>query len=670
MTTNETRYPSLRAVAAAAMRENGFEPEFSPAAIAEVRALDEVDASSPHARTEDLRSLFWSSIDNLKSRDLDQVEHAEPGDDGAIIVRLGIADVSSLVPAGSAADDHAATNTTSVYTGVTVFPMLPDRLSTDLTSLNEGEDRLAFVIQFTVGADGRLSDETVYHALVRNRAKLSYEEVGAWLEDEGSAPAAIAASAELADQVRLQAEATRRLRDARVTSGALDFESVEAAPVVANGKVIDLAVTQRDRARDLIEDLMIAANRCAATYLHANGSSSIRRVVRRPERWDRIAAIAAEHDVRLPPEPDAPALSAFLAKRRAADPEHYADLSLSIIKLLGAGEYVVEPAHGSDIDVGHFGLAVADYVHSTAPNRRFPDLVTQRMLRATWLRESAPYDDDALAVIAEHSSERGKAARKVERTVRKMAGAALLAERVGDSFAAIVTASSAKGLYARVLSPPVEGRIVRGGQGLDVGDTVRLTLLRVDAERGHIDFAHDAVDVERKLQRSRNKKRMADELRPRIGETFVVEVTAAGEHGTWVRALDGSAEGRVVRGIEGLEKGMTIPVRLMRTDSVHGFIDFEHVAADVERKDTRRDRKRAVARALVHRIGDTFDAVVTGVSRKATWIETTPDGIEGRLVRGTAGLEKDDRVRVVLLVADARRGYIDFAREDTVVPVT
>ena len=652
------------------MRENGFEPEFSPAAIAEVRALDEVDASSPHARTEDLRSLLWSSIDNPTSRDLDQIEHAEPGANDAIIVRLGIADVSSLVPAGSAADDHAATNTTSVYTGVTVFPMLPERLSTDLSSLNEGEDRLAFVIQFTVGADGRLSDETVYHALVRNRAKLSYGEVGAWLEDDGPAPSAIAASAELADQVRLQAEATRRLRDARVTSGALDFESVEAAPVVANGKVIDLAVTQRDRARDLIEDLMIAANRSVATYLHANGSSSIRRVVRRPERWDRIAAIAAEHDVRLPPEPDAPALGAFLATRRAADPEHFADLSLSIIKLLGAGEYVVEPAHGSDTDVGHFGLAVADYVHSTAPNRRFPDLVTQRMLHATWLRQSAPYDDDALAVIAEHSTERGKAARKVERTVRKMAGAALLAERVGDSFAAIVTASSAKGMYARVLSPPVEGRIVRGGHGLDVGDTVRLTLLRVDAERGHIDFGHDALDVERKLQRSRNKKRMADELRPRIGKTFVVEVTAAGEHGTWVRALDGSAEGRVMRGIEGLAKGMTVPVRLLRTDSVHGFIDFEHVAADVERKDARRDRKRAVARALVHRIGDTFDAVVTGVSRKATWIETTPDGIEGRLVRGTAGLEKDDRVRVVLLVADARRGYIDFAREDTVVPVT
>jgi exoribonuclease II len=576
MTTSESRDTSLRAAAAAAMRENGFEPEFSPAAIAEVRALNEGDASSPQDRTKDLRSLLWSSIDNPTSRDLDQVEHAERGDDDTIIVRLGIADVSSLVPAGSAADEHAATNTTSVYTGVTVFPMLPERLSTDLTSLNEGEDRLAFVIQFTVGADGSLSDETVYHALVRNRAKLSYREVGAWLEDEGPAPAAVAASAELADQVRLQAEATRRLRDARVTAGALDFESVEASPVVANGKVIDIAVTQRDRARDLIEDLMIAANRCVASWLHSNGSSSIRRVVRRPERWDRIIAIAAEHDVALPPEPDARALSAFLTKRRAADPEHFADLSLSIIKLLGAGAYVVEPAAGSDTFAGHFSLAVAEYVHSTAPNRRFPDLVTQRMLRATWLRQPAPYDDDALAAIAEHSTERGRAARKVERTVRKMAGAVLLAERVGDSFAAIITASSAKGMYARVLNPPVEGRVVSGGQGLDVGDTVRLTLLRVDAERGHIDFAHDSVNVERKLQRSRNKKRMADALRPRIGETFLVEVTAAGERGTWVRALDGSAEGRVVRGIEGLEKGMTVTVRLIRTDSVHGFIDFAH----------------------------------------------------------------------------------------------
>ena len=669
MSTNESRTPSLRAVAAAAMREHGFEPEFSPAVVAEVRALDESDVRAQRPETRDLRSLPWSSIDNRTSRDLDQIEHAERRADGAIVVRLGIADVSSLVPRGSAADDHAATNTTSVYTGVTVFPMLPERLSTDLTSLNEGEDRLAFVIEFAVAPDGGISDPSVYHALVHNRAKLSYTEVGAWLEGDGPAPAAIAASSELAGQVRLHDEAARRLRDARVTAGALDFESVEASPVVANGKVIDLAVTQRDRARDLIEDLMVAANRCVAIYLQANGSSSIRRVVRRPERWERIVAIAAEHEVALPPEPDARALGAFLAARRAADPEHFPDLSLSIIKLLGAGEYVVEPAAGSADDAGHFGLAVADYVHSTAPNRRFPDLVTQRMLRATWLRETAPYDDATLAEIARHSTERGKAARKVERTVRKMAGAALLAGRIGDSFPAIVTSSTRKGTYARVLSPPVEGRIVKGEQGLDVGDTVRLTLLRVDAERAHIDFAHESAGVERKLERSRAKKRMADRLRPRIGETFVVEVTAAGPQGTWVRALDGSAQGRVVRGIDGLAKGMTVPVKLVRTDSVHGFIDFEHVGVDYARKESRSDRKRAAARALADRIGDPFDAVVTGVTQRAVWIETTPERIEGRLVRGIAGLDAGDRIRVVLLVADARRGYIDFAREDAVVPV-
>ena len=650
------------------MRENGFEPEFSPAVIAEVRALEEDDARTPRAQTRDLRALLWSSIDNPTSRDLDQVEHAERRADDAIVVRLGIADVSSLVPQDSAADEHAATNTTSVYTGVTVFPMLPERLSTDLTSLNEGVDRLAFVIEFAVAPDGSLSDEAVYHAIVHNHAKLAYGDVGAWLEDDAPPPAPIAASPELAEQVRLQAEATRRLREERVTAGALNFESVEASPVIANGKVIDLAVTQRDRARDLIEDLMVAANRCVATYLRANGSSSIRRVVRRPERWNRIVAIAAEHDVTLPPEPDAPALSAFLAARREADPDNFPDLSLSVIKLLGAGEYIVEPAGGSDNDAAHFGLAVADYVHSTAPNRRFPDLVTQRMLRATWQRARAPYDDDVLAGIAAHCTERGKAARKVERTVRKMAGAALLAGRVGDSFAAIITASSPKGTYARVLSPPVEGRVVNGARGLDVGDTVRLRLERVDAERGHIDFVHDSADVERKLERSRNKKRMADRLRQRIGETFVVEVTAVTAQGTWVRALDGSAEGRVMRGADGLAQGMTVPVRLVRTDSVHGFIDFEHIATDFERKDARRDRKRAAARALAGRIGETFDARVAGVTPKATWIETR-DGIEGRLVRGTAGLVKGDAIRVVLLVADPRRGFIDFALEDAVVPV-
>ncbi|MEX1182873.1 MAG: RNB domain-containing ribonuclease [Gemmatimonadota bacterium] len=651
------------------MRENGFEPEFPPAVIAEVGALGAHAADSRQPETQDLRSLLWSSIDNRTSRDLDQLEHAERSSDGSIIVRLGIADVTSLVPAGSAADDHAATNTTSVYTGVAVFPMLPERLSTDLTSLNEGVDRLAFVVQFAVGPDGSLSGESIYHALVHNHAKLSYDAVGLWLDGDGPPPQAIAAAPEIGEQVRLQDEAARRLRAARALAGALNFESVEASPVVARGKVIDLAVTQPSRARDLIEDLMVAANQCVATYLHANGSSSIRRVVREPERWDRIVAIASSHGETLPHKPDSPALSGFLARRRAADPEHFTDLSLSVIKLLGAGEYVVEPAAGSGTDAGHFGLAVADYVHTTAPNRRYPDLVTQRMVQATWSRERVPYADDALAAIAKHCTERGRAARKVERTIRKMAGAALVAERVGDSFTAIVTAASSKGTYARVLSPPVEGRIVAGEQGIDVGDTVRLTLLRVDAARGHIDFAHEAADTDRKLERSRNKKRMADRLRPRIGETFAAEVTAAGMDGTWVRAIDGSAEGRVVSGFKTLTKGMRVPVRLVATDSVHGFIDFEYIGEDYALKEGRRARKRAAAKTLRDRIGDTFDAVVTGVSRNATWIRVAPGDVEARLVRGTAGLKAGDEIRVVLLVADAKRGFIDFAREDAVVPL-
>jgi exoribonuclease R len=650
------------------MLEHGFEPDFAPAVMSEVNSLSSDPEAARQRETQDLRSLLWSSIDNPTSRDLDQVECAErDGDD--IIVRLGIADVTSLVTAGSAADDHASTNTTSVYTGVTVFPMLPERLSTDLTSLNEGVDRLAFVVQFTVHADGSLSGESVYHALVHNHAKLAYEEVGLWLEGRADAPAAVRASTELAEQIRVQDDAGQRLRNARARAGALNFESVEATPVVARGKVIDLAVTQRDRARDLIEDFMVAANRSVAAYLHAHGSSSIRRVVRQPERWDRIVDIAAKYDVTLPAQPDSPALNAFLAARREADPEHFLDLSLAIIKLLGPGAYVVEPAGGSDSDAGHFGLAVADYVHSTAPNRRFPDLITQRLLRATWSGEPAPYTDAVLTGIAEHCTERGKAARKVERTVRKMAGAALLADRVGDSFAAIITAASHKGTYARVLSPPVEGRVVSGARGLDVGDTVRLTLLRVDAERGYIDFEHDAGEADRKLERSRRKMRLADQLRGRIGDTFMAEVTGAGDQGTWVRAVDGSAEGRVVRGFKHLSRGMKVPVKLIGTDSVHGFIDFEYVADDYDEKEARRARKRQTALTLMTRIGDTFDAVVTGVSPRATWIAASPGNIEGRLVRGTSGLKVGDEIRAVLLVADARRGFIDFAREDAVVPV-
>jgi exoribonuclease-2 len=653
----------LRAAAVTAMRTNGFEPEFSDAVMREVALIDDPSDNPLPGDIRDLRSLLWSSIDNRESRDLDQVEVAEALPSGAIRLMIGVADVDALVERGSAADDHAATNTTSVYTGVVVFPMLPERLSTDLSSLNEGEDRLAVVIQFDVAADGTISECDVYRALLHNHAKLTYDEVGAWLEKRGREPDAIAKSPALREQVRLQDEAATRLRAARKRDGALDFESVEASPVVANGKVIDLRVAARNRARDLIEDFMVAANRSVATYLLARGSASLRRVVREPKRWDRIVAIAAEVGEQLPDAPSSVALSEFLARRRAADPDHFADLSLSVVKLLGPGVYVLERRLGDRRDAGHFGLAVADYVHSTAPNRRFADLVTQRMLRAAETRSGPPYTDEELTAIAQRCTERGDAARKVERTMRKVAGASLLSDRIGESFAAVVTAASSKGTYARLLSPPVEGRIVRGDRGLDVGDTVRLTLVDADAEKGFIDFAHEGGDAERKLERSRRKKAAADRMRPHIGKTFEAKVTGVSDSGTYVRLADGSAEGRVVRGYKTLTVGMTVPVKLLSTDSVHGFIDFEYVSSETAVKDARLARKRTAAAALASRVGESFDAVVSGTSQKATWIVVEPGGIEGRLVRGRKGLAVGDTVRVVLLNADPARGFIDFAAD-------
>ena len=650
------------------MRQNGFEPDFSPAVIREVRSLDDPASNPLPDEVHDLRGLLWSSIDNRESRDLDQIEVAERLPNDSIRVRIGVADVGTLVPRGSAADDHAATNTTSVYTGVAVFPMLPDRLSTDLSSLNEGEDRLAVVIQFDVTGDGALANTSVYRALVHNHAKLTYDAIGTWLENKTPPPRPIASSPDLAFQVHLQDEAAQRLRRARAIAGALDFESVEATPVVAHGKVVDLAVAKRNRARDLIEDFMVAANRSVAAFLLERGSPSIRRVVRAPKRWDRIVALAAEVGESLPDQPDNVALSEFLTRRRAADPEHFPDLSLSIVKLLGPGVYVLERRFDRRRDSGHFGLAVAEYVHSTAPNRRFADLVTQRMIRAVNTGTPQPYSDQELMEIASRCTERGEAARKVERTMRKIAGATMLAERVGDNFAAVVTASSPKGIYARVLSPPVEGRVVRGGKGLDVGDVVKLTLINADTERGYIDFAHEAEGSSRRLQRSRRKKAAADRLRSRIGETFDAEVTGVSDSGTFVRLTDGSAEGRVVRGYKPLTVGMKVPVKLINTDSVHGFIDFEYAPGIDPVKDERRERKRAAALRLRDKVGDSFRAVVTGVSKKATWIKLVPDGIEGRLVRGRKGLGPGNEVGVILLAADPVRGFIDFAREDTVLP--
>ena len=645
------------------MRDNGFVPIFPPEVIQEVATLaGPVGVRDDGIR--DLRHLLWSSIDNRESRDLDQVEVAERIERNAIRLRIGIADVDALVPAGSASDDHAGTNTTSVYTGVVVFPMLPERLSTDLTSLNEGEDRLAYVVEIDVEEDGSVENVDVYRAVLHNHAKLTYERVGAWLERSGPAPTAFKRVTGLEAQLRLQDEVAHRLRGSRIRDGALNIETVEARPVVVGGRVVDIAVTQRNRGRDMIEDYMVAANRAVALFLVQHGAVSIRRVVRQPRRWDRLVALAAEVGEMLPEEPDNVALGAFLARRKAADPDHFQDLSLTVVKLLGPGEYTLERRMGDRRNSGHFGLGVADYVHSTAPNRRFVDLITQRLLKAVMTGAGAPYSDEDLIAIAKRCTEREDAARKVERTMRKVAAATLFGERVGETFTAIVTGASSKGVYARALSVPIEGRVVRGGDALDVGATVRLTLVSTNPEKGHIDFAYEDGDSARKLQRSSRKKAAAERLRSRIGESFQATVTGASEKGVYVKLVGDEAEGRVIRGYKGLEVGMTVPVKLVAADTVHGFIDFEHGPGIDARKQARIDRKRAAARKLEDRIGDRFDATVTGISSKATWI-TLEDGTEGRLVRGTKGVAVGDALAVRLLTADAARGFIDFARDDS-----
>jgi VacB/RNase II family 3'-5' exoribonuclease len=432
----------------------------------------------------DLRDKPWSSIDNAESRDLDQIEIAEQLPNGAIKIVVGIADVDALVAKGSPIDEHAHDNATSVYAAVDIFPMLPERLSTDLTSLGDGVDRLAVAIETVVSANGDVVSFDVYRAMVRNRAKLAYDEVGAWL-DGGPAPRAIAGNSAMVAQLVLQHEASNRLKAERARNGALELETIEASAVTSGGRIVDLTVVRKNKARDLIEDFMIASNVSIARFLEARGRSGIRRVVREPERWTRIIELAARHDFKLPHEPDARALSRFLVQRRAADPDHFPDLSLSVVKLMGPGVYALD-LPGRDPG-GHFGLATHDYSHATAPNRRYADLVTQRLVKAALAEAAPPYTDDELAAIAAHCTEREDAARRVERSVRKTAAAVLLGDRIGATFDAIVTGATGKGTYVRTLHPPAEGRVVRGERGLDVGDRVRVRLVMTDPAKGFID---------------------------------------------------------------------------------------------------------------------------------------------------------------------------------------
>ncbi|HEX3821050.1 MAG TPA: RNB domain-containing ribonuclease [Candidatus Sulfotelmatobacter sp.] len=476
----------LRATAKQVMQEHGFNPDFPSEVAAQLNVLKQDPPKVGVADgVRDLRDLLWSSIDNDTSRDLDQIEAAEILPDGAVKVMIGIADVDAYVPKTTPIDQHAAREATTVYTGIRNFPMLPEDLSTGATSLLENVDRLGVVIEFVVDSAGDLEASNLYRALVRNKAQLQYNSVGGWLEGEMSAPPKVAASSELQQQLKLQDSVAQLLRTKRQQNGALNLQTDEVLPLVLNNQVVDIVKQQKNRATELIEDFMVAANGVVARALE--DVSSIRRIVRTPKRWDRIVQLAATKGEKLPAQPDSKALNDLLLRRKAADPDHFADLSLAVIKLIGPGEYVLERA--GEVAAGHFGLAVQDYTHSTAPNRRFADIVTQRLIKAKLAGQRNPYSDDELTAIAANCTQKGDAARKVEREMSKRLAAVAMQHRIGDVFDAIITGVTDRGTFVRVLQPHIEGLLAQGQQGLDVADNLRVKLIRTDVQKGYIDFA-------------------------------------------------------------------------------------------------------------------------------------------------------------------------------------
>lgn len=491
MSNGQPTHFNLVAAAHASMIEHGFQPDFPAGTddqLAAIKAHPEIPAA-PGAQ--DLRNLLWSSIDNDTSKDLDQIEWAEQLPDGRIRILVGVADVDARVAKGSVIDKHARSETTSIYTGVQVFPMLPTDLSEGITSLNENEDRVAMVVEYCVDASGAASDGKAYRALVRNRAQLAYNGVGAWLEGRGAAPAKVAANKDLAAQLKLQDAAAQRMLNSRFQHGALDLETIETRPVMLADKAVDIASLEKNRATSLIEEFMVAANGVIARTFEDSGVASIRRVVRTPKRWDRIVEVAAGLGTTLPAEPDSKALNDFLLAQKQKDPDHFPDLSLAVVKLMGPGEYVlVKP---NEVSPGHFGLAVQDYTHTTAPNRRFPDMVTQRLLKAWLAKTPQPYSESELDAIAQHCTQMEDAARKVEREMQKRIAAVVLRPRIGQTFSAIVTGVNNHGTFVRTLNPHVDGMLVNAGKpgakGLDVGDRVTVKLVSTDPVRGYIDFA-------------------------------------------------------------------------------------------------------------------------------------------------------------------------------------
>lgn len=484
-TSDSQQRSILRNIARKAMVGRGLLPDFSPEAIAELNGIRETPATVSES-SRDLRQLAWCSIDNDDSRDLDQLSVAIPMPGDITKILVAVADVDSVVKKQSALDSHAKQNTTSVYTAAIIFPMLPEKLSTGITSLNLDSDRFAIVVEMSIGADGSMKDSAIYQSVVRNRAKLAYNSLAAWLDGTGTMPASIGGVPDLDKNIRLQNRVAQKLKSLRFANGALDFETIEARPVFDGDEIKDLQSEKKNTAKSIIEEFMIAANGVTARWLSSWKFSSMRRVVRTPKRWDRIVELAAERKYILPQQPDSKALDQFLVSEKAADPDRFPDLSLSIIKLLGPGEYTVElPGENA---VGHFGLAVKDYTHSTAPNRRFPDLITQRLLKAALSKSPVPYGNDELTGLAAHCTEQEDDAKKVERQVQKSAAAMLLQNKIGQQFDAIVTGSNDKGVWVRLLQFPVEGKLMSGYEGMDVGRRLRVQLTDTDVNRGFIDF--------------------------------------------------------------------------------------------------------------------------------------------------------------------------------------
>jgi VacB/RNase II family 3'-5' exoribonuclease len=466
------------------MQDNGFLTDFSPEVTAQLANITEkqVSISGP---VRDLRNLLWCSIDNDDSEDLDQLSVAEATTKGVKIL-VSIADVDSVAGKNSVFENHAKQNTTSVYTAGRIFPMLPEKLSTDITSLKFNADRLSIVAEFTVTENGSIEDSAIYPAAVKNKAKLAYNGTGGWLEGRNTMPNAISIVPGLDQNLKLQEEAAKKLKSLRFVNGALGLETIQARPVFQEDQISDLEEDRPNNAKDIIQEFMICANSISAKFLSSNNLPSFRRIVRVPKRWDRIVELASQWKFKLPAQPDSKSLDDFLQSVKSTDAVRFPDLSLSVIKLLGSGEYVVDmPGEDSP---GHFGLAIKDYTHSTAPNRRYPDLITQRLLKSVLYKTSNPYTVDELTALAAHCTDTEDLAKKVERQVEKSAAALLLRNSIGKQFDGIVTGASEKGTWVRIFRPPVEGKVVSGFAGMDVGDKVRVQLVHTDVTRGFIDF--------------------------------------------------------------------------------------------------------------------------------------------------------------------------------------